>query len=437
MAFEQEKALFEIRLRGGERKYSMLTVRSGETKPGMIAAQDILDSNGRLIVPQGTKLTEKHIQALKMWGIPSIQVETGEAAPGPATRPAAPAVSIAAAIRTKQLFKFNADKVSNPFVASLTRLTYARLSDKFGPGDGKPAARASIDVPPRPAPSRVEPTPDGLVHRADLASAHPAVYMHLMEVVNHPYSSAEDIARVIGEDPGLTARLLRIANSSFYAFPGRIDSVSRAVTVIGTTQLCDLALATSATKLFHQIPPELIDQRSFWEHSVSTGVFARQLAACRRLPNVERIFTAGLLHDIGRAVLFICLPDLSAYLIAKTRAEQELMVELERQELGFTHADLAEALLEEWNIPESIREPAGCHHTPAGASKFPVETAIIHLADMFSTAMELGTSGEVCVPPISARAWERLDVSDTVLPALVEDSKHQIADMLAILSDEN
>jgi putative nucleotidyltransferase with HDIG domain len=420
----------------------MLEVRSADVKPGMIIAEDIMDANGRLILPEGTELAPKHSLALKMWGVASVPIRSGEEGESPDEESVEPKVSIAAKLRTRGLLKYNAEFTDNPFIASLGTIIEERLTEKLGQEEELPDKKVSVSEEEEPQepparPTKSNRTPANIIKHADLKGSHPAVYMRLVEVVNHPYSSSEDIARIISEDPGLTARLLRIANSSFYAFPGRIDTVSRAVTIIGTTQLCDLALATSAAKLFNKIPSDMIDQRNFWEHSISTGVFARQLAASRRLPNVERIFTAGLLHDIGRAVLFICCPEWSYHLLDKTRKENLLMYELEREEMGFSHAQLGAALLEEWNIPESIREAAARHHRPVGTSKFPVETALVHLADMISAGLEWGSSGEVCVPKLAPEAWQAAEISEDLLPKLVEESSHQIADILAILMDDD
>ncbi|NOX91628.1 MAG: HDOD domain-containing protein [Gammaproteobacteria bacterium] len=106
----------------------------------------------------------------------------------------------------------------------------------------------------------------------------PAAYVRLNELVEDPTSSADDIAHVITQDVALTARLLRVANSPLYGLSTQIDTVSRAVTVLGTQQVRDLALATSACKSFDGIPNELVSMESFWEHSILCALCARTLA---------------------------------------------------------------------------------------------------------------------------------------------------------------
>ena len=132
--------------------------------------------------------------------------------------------------------------------------------------------------------------------------------MRAIDLINDPDASAAEIGDVISEDPALTARLLKIVNSAFYGFPSRIETVSRAITIVGTLELLDLILAASVVKAFSGIPSELVDMDQFWEHSLYTGVTARVLAGRHRAPDTERYFVAGLLHDIGALVLYRQLP---------------------------------------------------------------------------------------------------------------------------------
>ena len=144
----------------------------------------------------------------------------------------------------------------------------------------------------------------------ELASL-PAVVMRAMELLNNPHTSASDIGAVVSQDPALSARLLKIVNSSFYGFPSRIDTISRAITIVGTLELTDLILGSSAISVFDRLPNELINMQKFWEHSLYAGVVARILARQLRAPNTERCFVMGLLHDIGSLVLYHQQPDKS------------------------------------------------------------------------------------------------------------------------------
>src|SRR5512136_649737 len=196
-----------------------------------------------------------------------------------------------------------------------------------------------------------------LVNETESVYSLPLIYERLTEVINHPRSSIEDITRVIGEDQGLTARLLKLANSPLFGYFSRIDSIGKAATIIGTQQLQSLALAVSIIEVFHTVPEDLVNMKTFWQHSIACGITARALAVYRREANVERVFAAGLLHDIGRLVICTAIPELFTRMLIACRDENNLLYRTEEGELGFTHATFGGRLLEKWHIPASIAEP--------------------------------------------------------------------------------
>ena len=132
----------------------------------------------------------------------------------------------------------------------------------------------------------------------------PTIFYQINEAVGDPRSSMRDIAQIISADQSLSARLLRLVNSAFFGFPSKIDTISHAVTIIGTKQLRDLALATTVIQMFKGIPNDLIQVKSFWQHSIGCGIGSRLLASFQKMANVEHFFVSGLLHDIGRLILY-------------------------------------------------------------------------------------------------------------------------------------
>lgn len=277
-------------------------------------------------------------------------------------------------------------------------------------------------------------TIDRLVEETSTIYSLPLFYERLNETINHPRSSIDDISRVITEDQGLTARLLRLANSPMFGCYARVDSIMKAVTIIGTQQLRDLALAASVMGVFKGIPEDLLNMTSFWRHSISCGIIARSLAVYLRESNVERLFVAGMLHDIGQVVLATARPGVSRELLEAHRDDGRLYLEMERERLGFDHAELGGALLKKWKIPASIGEPVACHHGPGAAEQFRLETSLIHLADIICQALELGQGAEWGVPPLDEAAWERLGLSPHMLGIVLKQSEAQIAETFAIMS---
>ena len=247
----------------------------------------------------------------------------------------------------------------------------------------------------------------------------PGVYLRLSSVVSDPRSSAADVGRVIAEDPGLTARLLKLVNSAMYGFPSKIETVSHAISIVGTAQLQDLALATSVIRLFASMPEELVTMESFWRHSVACGVAARALASRRREVNVERFFVAGLLHDIGRPIMYMQVPAEARAAVTRSRETGEPLYVVEHALLGFDHSHVGSALLDQWKLPPSLREAVAQHHFPDRASRFPVETAVVHVADLIANALRFGSSGEPGIPPLHQKSWETIGVPAAVLADVI------------------
>jgi putative nucleotidyltransferase with HDIG domain len=222
-----------------------------------------------------------------------------------------------------------------------------------------------------------------------------------------------------------------------FGYFGKVDSISRAVTIIGTQQLRDLALAAAVMGVFKDIPEELVNMPSFWRHSIACGIIARSIAVYLRENNVERLFVAGILHDVGQLILFTSVPDRARQLLEQSRHDNELFFVTERKVLGFDHAELGGALLRSWKIPANVSDPVTFHHQPQRAEQFPLEAAIIHLADIVCQGLELGASGEWGVPPLDPKAWDRIGMPVTMLATIIKQAEPIIEETFAILAEDH
>ncbi|MCW8826284.1 MAG: HDOD domain-containing protein [Gammaproteobacteria bacterium] len=263
-------------------------------------------------------------------------------------------------------------------------------------------------------------TPEQLVSRCKGITSLPTIYRRLDESINDPYSDLSDIAFILSDDPSLTARLLRIANSAMFNFPSQVETVSRAITVIGTKQLRDLVLATSVIELFKNIPDQHVNMESFWRHSIATGIAARVIATYRREANVERFHVLGLLHDIGRLIMYLQIPEELNSAIELSVDKGIPVYQVEKQLLGFDHTAVSEVLLSQWQLPVSLQEGVAYHHAPGHAKRYPEEAATVHVADIIVNAFKLGNSGEPSVPLFVESAWTRLGLENEKLPLISE-----------------
>jgi len=264
-------------------------------------------------------------------------------------------------------------------------------------------------------------------------SSLPMMYTRINDAISNPRMSMGDIGRVISEDSGLSARLLRIVNSAFYGFPSKVDTITRAVTIVGTQQLRALALATSVMNMFKGIPSEIVNMESFWKHSVGCGLAARAIATYRRESNTELFFTAGILHDIGRLIFYVKAPDLVKKAFEKSKADGDLLFVAERDVIGFDHCAMGRALVQGWKLPASLEEAVAFHNNPAGATRYPVETAIVHVADIIAHVMMLGTTGERFVPPLLAKAWEVLGLQESILAPTIDQVGRQFDETVELM----
>lgn len=272
-------------------------------------------------------------------------------------------------------------------------------------------------------------SPHDLFRRRILVPSLPRICTRLNEALEDPRTSTVEIAELLSSDPALTARLLRLVNSAVYGFPTRIETPSQAVMIIGTAHLCDLALTTSITRIFRDIPGDLVSMESFWRHSIACGLAARTLAGHRREPNVERFFVAGVLHDIGRLVLYQHAPDLARAALARARERDELLHVAERETIGFDHAVIGATLLRTWGLPASLEEAVAAHHDPRRSRRYPLESAVVHVADVVVHALQFGGSGERFVPPLDPAAWELLELPPAAIAGVVEEVETQYDDV--------
>jgi putative nucleotidyltransferase with HDIG domain len=268
----------------------------------------------------------------------------------------------------------------------------------------------------------------------DVSTIHslPMFYSQLSEAIDHPRSSIGDIAKIISEDQGLTARILKLANSPLFGYFSKIDTITQAVTIIGVLQVRDLALAISVMDVFKGIPEDLVNMEQFWKHSIATGLAARHLATCQREANLERFFVAGILHDVGRLVMYVRVPEICLELLNECRATGTLLYRAERERFTFDHAEVGGALLRRWKIPPGIAEPVGFHHCSAGG-QYPRETSILHFADHIAHALEFGNSGEIFVPELDCAVWDRLQIPTYFLPTLVKQVDSSFAQTVSVL----
>ena len=277
--------------------------------------------------------------------------------------------------------------------------------------------------------------PQKVIEKIDDLPTLPRTVLQITGLVNDPKSSAKDLARVITDDQVLTVRLLKLVNSSFYGFPQRISTVTGAIVLLGFDAIRNLLLTTSVFDLFaNRNRQKKRDQERFWDHSLGCAVGAKVIGNYLRHDKIEELFVSGLLHDIGKIVEMMFLPDEFSKIVAAVNRDNILMTTAENNVLGYNHAEVGKLLAEKWNLPVKLVQVIAHHHHPDNAGSFAVEAAIVHLADIFCRALNMGYGGDNKIPPLDTLAWERLKIQTSAIEGIMETMHREYRDISSFIA---
>lgn len=222
------------------------------------------------------------------------------------------------------------------------------------------------------------------------------------------------LVQKLGQDQGLTARVLRVANSPFYGISSKVGSVGEAVVVLGFHNVRSLVAAAGIINQFPVSEGNGFDRLAFWQHGIGTAVCAQVLA--KALGRDQALaFTAGLLHDVGRLVLDAYFHDDFKAAMAHCMAEDSTLLDAELAVLGVEHAQVGFELARRWKFPVSIQQAIRDHHQPEREQA--ALTDLVHTANVLCHALDIGNAGYEMVPPLSSGAWTRLGLDWEKVPA--------------------
>lgn len=410
-----------------------------EIQPGMILASDLRTSQGRLLLPKQSAIAQSHLRMARIWGITEADIEgVGDG------QPAKTALDEVEPEKRRLFEEIVAWRFAN---CDLTAPPLRRLADLFVRRLDNQARTLSMDAmrdlylgPPLSPDQAAEILSaatkqvlscEDMLRREPALACLPDIFHEIIEAVKNPKTSAAYLAEIIGKDPTLSSKLLRLVNSAFYGFESKVETLERAVAIVGQVQIANLALGVTVTSVFKGIPPEIVDMQAFWEHSISVGVISRLLGVHRRIPVRERLFVAGLLHDLGRLVIFKNYLPQAKSLMGLAMASSRPLFELEKEAWGFSHADLGSLLLQKWRIPQTIQDSVARHHTPFRSSASD-EAKLVHLADVVAYSLGFGHTGLRRVPPLCLKTWEHIGLPVSALTSVAAQTENQLRDLMRV-----
>lgn len=233
-----------------------------------------------------------------------------------------------------------------------------------------------------------------LVSDTEALVSPPDVCLRVNQLAADDGSSIDAVAAVIVRDPNLTARMLKIANSAYYGAISRVDTVARAATLLGMAEIQKLVCTICAVENFSRLSSTVTNMNTFWRHAVYTGFLAQALARRARVLQPERLFIAGMLHDLGTLLINRRFPDVAERTISDAMGDEDRLYEFEAQELGFDHAQLGGLMLAGWHLPAALVDAVRWHHQPHRAQLAPLDAAIVKVADAIANYSTTGSHSE-------------------------------------------
>lgn len=254
----------------------------------------------------------------------------------------------------------------------------------------------------------------------------PVVLEEVTRLVEDPNSSTDQIAKVIAYDQVLSAKVLKMVNSPIYGFPGRIGSIQHALVLLGFNVIKGVIISTSVFDIMHSTMGGL------WEHSLGSALACTEIAKVAGLEDPEEYSVPGLLHDLGKVVTAVQLPDMKKEIDWNVETKDISYREAETQVLGFSHERVNSWLGEHWHLPLKIREGMAYHHAPTRAEHFPAAACVVHVSDFLVKVFEYGTSGDDQVPALDPKALKLLKLGSTGLDTVMDsltDKFMEVADI--------
>ena len=262
--------------------------------------------------------------------------------------------------------------------------------------------------------------------------ALPSVVMQVNAVLTSKSETVEGVSRIIEKDTALTSKILRLANSSYYGLSYHVDTLSKAITILGFNAVRNLAVTVSLFKIYDKSSSSSFDAKGLWRHSLGSAIASKTLTFKSRDKILhEKAFIGGMLHDIGKLAFYINLPEEMEGVLERLKEDKTLTLhKAEKDMLGFTHSEVGALIAEKWHFPQELTDTIKFHHKPGMTQKSPELIYAVHAGNEIAKALGLGKSTSEKVANINALAWEKLGLSEKDLLMPIPKIKTDFDDII-------
>ena len=279
------------------------------------------------------------------------------------------------------------------------------------------------------------PTVEELVNHCTKLFTLPEVYLEVKKVIDNPDSTMADLSRAISIDPGMTATVLKLVNSAFYAMPRKVETISRAVGILGMQPLHDLTLAVAVTKTFSGLNQQVMSMSVFWANSFFSGLVARELARKCFLVDSERMFVEGLLRDIGHLILYEQLPEQSEQVLRESAKDGTPVHTVEQQMLGFDFTEVGQRLMENWQLPKNLGIAIRYQNNPNQTKDHGFEAALLNMASALTEGFQAPNGYTEWQNLIAPESWDLTGLDEEALKESMIEAGKQLSSMLDLMED--
>ncbi|WP_114970437.1 HDOD domain-containing protein [Rhodoferax ferrireducens] len=263
--------------------------------------------------------------------------------------------------------------------------------------------------------------PEDILRKIHNLPSLPTVVIELLASMDEDDVNIDALSKKIAQDQALTAKTLRLANSSFYGMANQVTSIHEAIAILGFRTV--RSVATTAALIGAFAGHGSVNANPFWRHAMAAAICARELAPHLNL-NPEHAYTAGLLHDIGRLVLVTQFqPHYEATMLYRAQHDCHLL-EAERAVMGVDHTVAGHVLTRHWKFPESVQQAVACHHAPLVQGLQTLSLSIL-AANTIAHALDMSQDRDDLVPPVPAGLWKQLGLDEKALHKVFKNAEKQ------------